>query len=145
MLHLEEESDFTDVSNGAIVQGCQHSIAAHYWGYTSLDVIGVKCQWGLPQDLQPFVTLLWMCRTSFSCSSPCPPALSSTNVSSQLMGWWFPMHAPPGNFSTTPLSQTSRCSASQLLHHPSLTDIPVCLQSSFGLSIVNLAAAAIYG
>ena len=80
-----------------------------------------------------FEALLWRCHLYvhglFSSSSLCLLAISSIDVSSQLMGWWF-SHA---------------CSVTADLH-PSLKGISVFplsgLQSPFGPPNVNLATAA---
>ena len=57
--------------------------------------------------------VIWTYRASFSSSSPCPLALPSADVSSQLMGWWL-SHAcsATADFSIIPLSQASQCSFS---------------------------------
>ena len=73
--------------------------------------------------------VICMCMAFFSSSSLCLLAISSIDVSSQLMGWWF-SHA---------------CSVTADLH-PSLKGISVFplsdLQSPFGPPNVNLATAA---
>ena len=90
-----------------IVWKLQHFIAIHYWGYVIGVSLEVKGWWWLllPSCLlintvqQPGISsplsqltsegIICMHRASFSSSSSYPLTLSSTDVSSQLMGWWF--------------------------------------------------------
>jgi len=111
----------------------------HCWGYTSLNVIGGQRLVTNARFL-PVSSSMSSCNPGFLVLQPsvpvealpcsCPLALSSTDVSSQLMGWWF----------------SYTCSTTALLRHPSLAGILVFpqsgLQSWFGLCNVNLAAAA---
>jgi len=99
-------------------------IAVHYWGYV------IECHWrskvrdncsslsprqcGSATGISSPLSLLkhssagviCMCRASLCSSFPCPLTLSSTDVSSQLMGWWFSLAcSATTNFYIIPLSQ----------------------------------------